>query len=299
MGYDDNSLVFFLLIGTLCAALIWEMFWPRRPEAPELGKRWANNFGIAVVDQLAVQVTYAAGLVGLAWFVENAGYGLLNDTTLPWLVVFLIAVFVLDFIGYLLHIAMHKVPWLWRCHRIHHSDTSLDFSSSYRHHPIEVMLTSLAAVPVLALLGPPASAMAVYQAIRVVLVIWGHANIYIPEPVDRFLRLFLITPDFHRLHHCSEQRFTDSNYGAISPWFDYLFKTASFRPFDEQRTMEMGLESFREPADSRVDRLLLMPFISASGTKTASVSEESSACDERTAPVDLHTDINSNLARQE
>lgn len=299
MGYEESSLIFFLLIGTLCAALAWEMLWPRRPEGSHLGRRWANNLGIAAIDQLVLQVTHAAGLVLLAWSADKMGLGVLNDTELPWLVVFLIAILTLDFAGYLLHLAMHKVPWLWRCHMVHHSDTALDFSSSYRHHPAEVILTSLVAVPVLAVLGPPVEVMVVYQSIRVVLVIWGHANIYIPQPVDRFLRLFLVTPDFHRLHHCSEQRFTDSNYGAISPWFDYLFKTASDRPFEEQRTMEIGLEYFREPIDSRVDRLLLMPFrvISRNGPANGQTVTEA-ACTQSVSHVDLQTNTHVVPARQ-
>lgn len=260
MGFDSDYLTFYLLVGTICIAMFWEMLWPRRPETTGLGTRWANNLGIAAIDQLVLQLIHAVGLIMLAWFAQKAGLGLLNDSDLPAIAVFLIAAFALDFAGYLVHITMHKVPWLWRCHMVHHSDTSLDFSSSYRHHPIEVVLTYLAAIPVLALLGPPVAVLVAYQAIRVVKVIWDHSNVYIPEPIDRFLRLFLVTPDFHRLHHCSDQRFTDSNFGAISPWFDYLFKTASYRPFEEQRTMEIGLESYRTVKDSRVDQLLLMPF---------------------------------------
>jgi sterol desaturase/sphingolipid hydroxylase (fatty acid hydroxylase superfamily) len=83
----------------------------------------------------------------------------------------------------------------------------------------------------------------------------------LPERLDSVLRKFILTPDFHRLHHSSEARFTDSNYGSMVPWFDYLFGTASNRPYDEQTDMELGLEYLRQPRDSRLDRLVLIPFV--------------------------------------
>jgi len=290
MGYDESSLSFYFFVGTICAALIWELFWPRRPESKGLATRWANNVAIALINQLVLRGTFAASLIMLAWLAQNLGLGLLHDTDLPWIVIFLVAALVMDFAGYLLHIAMHKVPWLWRCHMIHHCDTSLDWTSSHRHHPLEAAITAVVAVPVIALLGPPVSVMVAYQTLRLVLVIWGHVNTYIPEPVDRFLRLFVVTPDFHRLHHCSEQRFTDSNYGGISPWFDYLFRTASDRPFAEHRTMEIGLENFRELSDSRLDRLLLMPFRSPNPGRDSpaeSGEDKDPHCADDSKPVDL------------
>lgn len=92
------------------------------------------------------------------------------------------------------------------------------------------------------------------------LSLFSHANLFLPDTVDRTLRKVIITPDFHRNHHCSDWRFTDSNYGVSVPWFDYLFSTATDRPFAEQQSMQLGLEYFREKSDSRLDRLLLMPF---------------------------------------
>jgi sterol desaturase/sphingolipid hydroxylase (fatty acid hydroxylase superfamily) len=99
-----------------------------------------------------------------------------------------------------------------------------------------------------------------YKLFEVAMSLFSHSNIQLPEAVDRLLRRVVLTPDFHRLHHCSEQRFTDSNYGSVVPWFDYLFGTASARPFEEQATMELGLEYLREPGDSRLDKILTTPF---------------------------------------
>ena len=258
-----NNMTLITLVITmvvLTVAVAAETFWPRRELQMPLTWRWGNNLVLALITWYSAHLVSYVVMMDFALWTQEHQFGLFHQFEVGLVIQLAVLLVISQLMSYLTHIAFHKVPWLWRCHMVHHSDTSLDFSSSYRHHPIEVVLTYLAAIPVLALLGPPVAVMVVYQAIRVVKVIWDHANVYIPEPIDRFLRLFLITPDFHRLHHCSEQRFTDSNFGAISPWFDYLFKTASDRPFEEQRTMEMGLENYRTVKDSRVDQLLLMPF---------------------------------------
>ena len=159
-----------------------------------------------------------------------------------------------------MHRAFHKVPALWRIHQVHHADTEVDFSTTYRHHPFEVLIMQAATVPVIVVLAPPVTAVLAQELIRTVINVVAHGNIHVPERVNRVLLWFMVTPDFHRLHHSSDRRFTDSNYGATLPWFDYLFKTASHKPFAEQATMQLGLEYARAPEDSRVDRLLLMPF---------------------------------------
>jgi len=259
----DTSDPFFItrLFGiVLLVALVWEMLWPRRAEMPDLRFRWLNNLALTAIGQLFTRGVGVVSAIAVAFAVERNVDGLLSDPALPWPLVFVLTVLVFDGVGYALHIAYHKVPWLWRFHAIHHSDTSLDITSTYRHHPGEIILTAIVSLPLLVLLAPPASAMVVYQALRMAVNVLQHSNIRIPEPVERILCRLVVTPDFHRLHHCSERRHTDSNYASVLPLFDYLFRTASSRPYAEQETMQLGLEYCRERRDSRLDRLLLLPF---------------------------------------
>jgi len=106
------------------------------------------------------------------------------------------------------------------------------------------------------------TAVVIYKVCTISMTVFTHSNLRLPRWLDRSLRRLIVTPDFHRLHHCAEREYTDSNYGGVLPWFDYLFGTASNRPWDEQTTMTLGLEYQREPADSRLDRMLLAPFTS-------------------------------------
>jgi sterol desaturase/sphingolipid hydroxylase (fatty acid hydroxylase superfamily) len=154
----------------------------------------------------------------------------------------------------------HRIPWLWRLHAVHHSDTELDFTSTYRHHPLENLLGTIAAIPLTLLLGPPVIVIAVYQGFRVTVNILSHSNIYLPETLERWLRRLIVTPDFHRGHHSTDRQYTNSNYGSSLTVFDHLFGTATQRTFNEQADMPVGLHYFRGRRDSRLDQLLLMPF---------------------------------------
>lgn len=224
--------------------------------------RWLNNLGLTAIGHSFLYLLDRMMLVLAAWWVSSMGGGLLQALEAPFIVSLIATLLVIEFAGYLLHLLFHKVPALWRLHAIHHSDTGVDFTTTYRHHPVEIVLNSLLSLPFILILGPPALAVLAVEVFRTVMIYTGHANIYIPEPVDRFLRRFLVTPDFHRLHHCSERKHTDSNYSVMVPWFDYLFGTASQRPFKEQETMTLGLEYYRDARSSRLDRMLLLPFIS-------------------------------------
>lgn len=244
----------------LTVAICAEMLAPRRELSAPLGWRWGNNFSLAVVTWalshlVSVAVYFSAG----KWATANE-VGLFAGRPdwfwLPLATLFLVA----QFLAYVTHVIFHRYPLLWRLHEIHHSDVDVDVSTSYRHHPLEPLVFMPLITPLILLLGVPAHAALAYQGIGIALTVFAHSNLRVPEPLERWLSKLVVTPDFHRLHHASERRYTDSNYGVIVPWFDYLFGTASHRPFAEHESMQLGLEYHRAPAESRVDRLLLAPL---------------------------------------
>jgi len=258
----NGELIASLMIGVVSVCLTWEMIQPRRQEHAGLGRRWTSNIVLTLIGQGIAQVRHALILLGAAWLGQHVGGGLLARYDPGWFGALLIAAFVFELIGYCLHVLMHEVHWLWRFHAVHHTDTDLDVFSTYRHHPGEVIFVSAISIPTVLLLAPPITVVLVLEMFRTTINVLSHSNIYIPERLDRLLSWFVITPDFHRLHHCSERRYTNSNYGVTVPWFDRLFGTASDRRFAEQVSMELGLEYFCEPRDSRLDRLLALPFTS-------------------------------------
>ena len=197
----------------------------------------------------------------IAWWGNEAEIGLLRHSGIGFWPMLLLAIFSFELMSYWFHRALHAFPILWRVHAVHHSDTEVDFTTTYRNHPLELYINAPLTIPVILIMGFPVEVVTAYQLLKTSISVFAHSNVRLPAGLDRALRFVLVTPDFHRLHHCSEKVFTDSNFSAAFPIYDYVFGTAKSRPYDEQETMELGLEYFRDPVDSRLDRLLLMPFV--------------------------------------
>ena len=257
---NTGQLIYMFTIGALVAAMLLEAFAPRRTLESGLAWRWVNNFSLGLVTWYLTTVITALFLVWLARRTEINQYGLFQHLDTHWLVPFIVLLTVSQLINYALHIAFHKVSWLWPIHAVHHLDTDVDVSTSYRTHPLELLVTLPVVAPLILLLGIPAEAALAYQLFHAAVNVFSHSNLYLPSWLDSPLRKVIVTPDFHRLHHCSDRRYTDSNFGTSVPWFDYLFGTATWRPPEQQLTMKLGLEYLRAPGDSRIDRLLVLPF---------------------------------------
>jgi sterol desaturase/sphingolipid hydroxylase (fatty acid hydroxylase superfamily) len=251
-------LAFFL--GILVAMALWEVGAPRRRiEIPRL-IRWTNNLGVVVVDTILVRLTYPIAAVGLALFSEQNGWGLFNVLDAPAWVVILVSVVVLDFAIYLQHVLFHAVPALWRLHRMHHADLGFDVTTGLRFHPIEILLSMGIKLAVVAALGPPAVAVLIFEVLLNATAMFNHSNIRIPESIDRVLRLFVVTPDMHRVHHSVIKAETDSNYGFNLPWWDRLLGTYTAQPRDGHEGMTIGFEQFRTVRDQWLDKMLIQPL---------------------------------------
>lgn len=271
----ENTVFFFAVVGTFSAVVLWETAFPRRQVTREAVARWGHNVVLSLINQVVVYWVSVVSAIAVAWWVTGQGLGLFTRFDIQFVTALILTTLTFELLTYVMHRLLHEVPWLWRIHRVHHSDTEVDFSTTYRSHPLEVLIVAAATIPVVALLGPPVAVLIIYQVMRVIVNIFAHGNVYLPEWVDRWLRYLIVTPDFHRCHHSSDQRFTNSNYGAFLPLFDYLFRSATHKPFNEQPDMRLGLEHFRRPRDSGIDRLLLMPFIRP-GTNNLAVADRQS-----------------------
>jgi sterol desaturase/sphingolipid hydroxylase (fatty acid hydroxylase superfamily) len=256
----ENDIVLGMLIGSFVLAALWEVASPRRQPLAHSTRRWPANIGLGIANQVLGYWVYMVIFIALGWLAAHWKVGLFAGPDSSFVAALIITFLALDFTAYLIHRLMHSIPWLWRVHAVHHSDPDLDFTTTARNHPLEVLLIAFAAAPVIALLGPPVAILVLYQITRSFVVILAHSNIYIPRWIDSWLRYLVITPDFHRLHHSDDRNFTDSNFGVFLSVFDHILGTASRKPFEEQTTMTVGLEYLRDPADSRLGRLLLMPF---------------------------------------
>jgi len=173
------------------------------------------------------------------------------------------AVAVLDLALYLQHVAFHKVPLLWRLHRMHHADLELDATTGLRFHPVEVVLSIAIKACVIAAIGASPLAVLIFETLLNATSMFNHANLDLPLAVDRALRLVVVTPDMHRVHHSIRRGETDSNFGFNAPWWDRLFGTYRAQPADGHLGMTIGIPQFRDCRELRLDRMLLQPLRAA------------------------------------
>jgi sterol desaturase/sphingolipid hydroxylase (fatty acid hydroxylase superfamily) len=165
------------------------------------------------------------------------------------------------FISFFTHYLMHKVPLLWRLHRVHHLDTELDVSTTVRFHPFEFLAALIPGVPLVVAFGMSPWVLMLYEILDAVVTLFSHANIRLPESLDRLLRYVIVTPDLHRVHHSSWQTETDSNFSAVFPIWDIVFKTFRTETRVSHETMELGLEEVRDERANRFLWLLGSPFL--------------------------------------
>lgn len=247
--------------GVLAAMLVWERRRPRRQAfAGGRAQRWGANLGLVAIDAALLRLIFPLAAVGAAALAETRGWGLLNAFALPGWLTLAIALVVLDLAIYAQHVAFHKVPLLWRLHRVHHSDVDLDATTGLRFHPVEIVLSMAFKVALVTAVGAPVLAVILFEVGLNALAMFNHANVRLPPGADRLLRRLIVTPDMHRVHHSVHRDETDSNYGFNLSLWDRLFRTYRAQPRDGHETMTIGLDAFRDPADGRLGRLLTQPL---------------------------------------
>lgn len=246
--------------GVLAAMAAWELLMPRRRLFIGRQRRWPSNLGVLALDAAIVRVLFPAAAVGVALVWEARGWGLLNWLAVPTVAATAVSVLLLDLAIYTQHVLFHHVPALWRLHRMHHADLDIDVTTGLRFHPIEIVLSMLIKIAVVTALGAPAVAVLVFEVLLNATSMFNHSNARMSPEVDRIVRQLVVTPDMHRVHHSIIRAETDSNFGFNFPWWDRLFGTYRAQPKEGHEGMTIGIETFRDPAELRLDRMLTQPF---------------------------------------
>ena len=251
-------LVFFF--GIFAVMALWERWLPRRKRSFSRAQRWPSNLGIVVLNTVLLRVVFPTTAVGLALYGEQNGWGLLNSYPVPYWLAVVAAVAFLDFAIYLQHVMFHAVPALWQLHRMHHADLDFDVTTGARFHPVEILLSMIIKFGVVVALGAPALAVLLFEVLLNATAMFNHGNVHIPTGIDRILRLFVVTPDMHRVHHSVIVEETNSNFGFNLPWWDRLFGTYRAQPRAGHEKMQIGIEDFRTGRDLWLDRMLVQPI---------------------------------------
>lgn len=247
-------------VGVFLCVALWEALWPRRPRAHGRSRRWPSNLGVVVLDTLAVRALFPLAAVGAAVFAQARGIGLLNWLAAPGWLAALLSLVALDFTIWAQHLVFHRVPLLWRFHRMHHADLDCDVTTALRFHPVEIALSVAIKMAAVVLIGAPPAAVVAFEIILNALAMFNHANSSLPAAVEPLARALVVTPDMHRVHHSIDPAETHSNFGFNLSIWDRLFRTYRAAPAKGVDGMTIGLPNFRDPRELRLDRLLTQPF---------------------------------------
>ncbi|WP_443070152.1 sterol desaturase family protein [Sulfitobacter sp.] len=257
---SEPQLRLIVFLGVLVAMALWELAAPRRRREIPRVIRWTNNLGLVVIDTIVLRLSFPILAVGLAVIAQDRDWGLFNVIEAPGWVAVLVSIVVLDLVIYLQHVMFHAVPVLWRLHRMHHADLEFDVTTGLRFHPVEILLSMGIKLAVVMALGPPAVAVLIFEVLLNATAMFNHSNIRLPILVDRFLRLIVVTPDMHRVHHSIIPEETNSNFGFNLPWWDRLLGTYKAQPKAGHEEMSIGIEQFRTTRDLWLDWMLVQPI---------------------------------------
>ena len=247
---------FSVLIVLICL----EMFYPRRQLQLPRAQRWFSNIGISVLNTLFVKLVFPVAGIGAAILAQQKQWGLLNHLEISHWVGVVLFLLVFDLTIYFQHRLFHTVPLLWRLHRMHHTDVDYDVTTGNRFHPVSILLSSMIKFMLVILMGAAPIAVLIAEVLLNATAMFNHSNLKIPLRLDRILRLFVVTPDMHRIHHSVDESEHSHNFGFNFPWWDRLFGTYQAEPGLGHESMEIGIRGFRNLRSANLLWLLMQPL---------------------------------------
>lgn len=264
LSQSDGAIRLAVFASVFLVMALIELGAPRRRLIAPKGRRWLTNLGISVTGtvliRLMAMLAVPLAAIAAASYAEAHRIGLLNQLDWPEWLKIAVALLVLDLAIWAQHLASHKIPLFWRLHRVHHADRDIDVTTAVRFHPIEIGLSMLWKIVVVMAIGAGPLAVFLFEVILNACAVFNHANIALPAWLDRPLRLLVVTPDMHRVHHSVLWREHDSNYGFNLSVWDRLFRTYTAEPEGGHQGMTIGLTPYQSEAPTTFGWSLLLPF---------------------------------------
>jgi sterol desaturase/sphingolipid hydroxylase (fatty acid hydroxylase superfamily) len=264
IGQSDGLIRLAIFASVFVVMALIELLWPKRRLIVSKQRRWFTNIGISVVGTLLLRLMTMLAVpiaaIAAAFYAEQHQIGLLNQVSWPEWIKVVVALLVLDLAIWVQHWASHKVPLFWRLHQVHHADRDIDVTTAVRFHPVEIGLSMLWKIVVVVPLGAPPLAVFLFEVILNACAMFNHANIALPQWLDRIVRLVIVTPDMHRVHHSVLRREHNTNYGFNLSLWDRLFRTYTAKPEGGHQGMTIGLPPYQSEAPTRLGWSLWLPF---------------------------------------
>ncbi len=247
-------------IGVLLLCALWENKLPRKTLTVSRAVRWVNNLSLVALNSATIVILMPMVAFQAAVIASENQWGLLYLAPVPiWLNILLSAV-LLDFIIYVQHVVFHRVPSLWKIHRMHHADLDIDVTTGTRFHPIEILISMVVKIGAVFVLGVSPISIVIFEIILNASAMFNHSNAKLALPFDAWLRALIVTPDMHRVHHSIIPRETHSNFGFFLSIWDRMFGTYRAQPELGHNHVVIGLPDIRDEKEQRLDKMLTQPF---------------------------------------
>lgn len=256
MVFAIFSLCYFMLVVVVAAL---ELRHGREERITSAKERWPVNIALILIASCLAALLPISSFSAAYWARET-DLGLLNAIGLSGALIFAISAVFQSFWYFLVHLASHKIPLLWRFHKVHHSDYDLDVTTTFRVHPLIYLVTILMNVLIVVVFGLQPEAIIAHAMIVLLIDMWHHTSLQFPEFIERALRPYVITPKLHRLHHSDHFKETETNFGHDLALWDRIFGTYLVEPQRSKQEFRYGLRQHPKDRANSLDLQLLAPF---------------------------------------
>jgi sterol desaturase/sphingolipid hydroxylase (fatty acid hydroxylase superfamily) len=258
---DLAQIRFWTYLGGLLFLLMLEMIVPYRQSSVPKSRRWLNNIGLTLINNLILKFSIAALIIKATLYVSENNLGVLNRWQISVWAKIIITVVFMDFMLYIWHFLNHELSLLWRFHRVHHSDVNMDVSTATRFHIGELAISSLIRIALIFFLGLDLMTVMIYDSISLLSTQFHHSSLKVPRWLETVFQTLFVPPSMHRIHHSVVIKERDSNYGVIFSLWDRMLGTLTLHT--DQTGIKIGVGAYRKQEVLSFYRLLLMPFTRA------------------------------------
>lgn len=262
---DEKHIRFWGFLFVFALMALWEFWASRRLEKISRRERWPHNLALSILNTVILRLLFPSAAIGAAYWGEHMGFGLFHWVEVPTAFSVIFTIITLDWVVYYQHRVFHSIPLLWKFHRLHHTDLEMDVTTGLRFHPTEIVVSMLTKSFFILLLGAPPFGAFAFELVLNLTSLFSHSNVRLPAWIDKTLRLFIVTPDMHRVHHSVISAETNSNFGFNFSFWDRLLGTYRAQPKEGHEKMKIGLDVFHDEKYLPVHKLLEQPFLDKSG----------------------------------
>ena len=247
-----------ILTGLFIILFIVETKFQLRKRVQNRWKRILINFIVAIPAFALLRLLFIPVIIWLAVQNQQYHFGLNNlYSASPW-IKFVIAFVLLDYSNYIWHVLLHKLPFMWRFHLVHHTDLDLDISTAFRFHFGEMIGSVFFRGAAVLLIGASPAIVLIYEIAFEAATLFQHSNTKLPLWFEKVLNTLIVTPRMHGIHHSMVKKETDSNYSIIFSFWDRIHKTVRLNI--HQQKIVTGVPAYADEKELSIGNLLKLPF---------------------------------------